>query len=43
MEEMVGQLRSLKLSKAELAVAAQSMPFLDRIWMDPRKYVMLLN
>jgi len=43
MEEMVSQLRSLKLSKAELAVAAQSMPFLDRIRMDPRKYVMLLN
>jgi len=43
MEEMVGQLRSLKLNKTELAVAARSMPFLDRIRMDPKKYVMMLN
>ena len=42
-EEIVGQLKSLNLSKAELAVAAQSMPFLNQIRMDLRKYVMLLN
>ena len=35
MEEMVGQLRSLKLSKVELAVAARLMPFFDRIRWTP--------
>ena len=43
MEELVSQLRSLKLNKAELATVAQSMPFLDRIRMDPRKFTTLLN
>ena len=43
MEEIVSQLRSLKLTKPELAVAVRSMPFLDRIRMDPRKFTMLLN
>jgi len=31
MDEMVSQLKSLRLSKSELAVAVQSMPFLNRI------------
>ena len=43
MEELVSQLRSLKLNKAELATVAQSMPFLNRIRMDPRKFTALLN
>ena len=43
MDEMVSQLKSLKLNKTELAVAVQSMLFFNRIQMDPRKYVMLLN
>jgi hypothetical protein len=43
MDEMVGQLKSLRLSKTELAVAARSMPFLDRTRMDPRKLTTLLN
>jgi hypothetical protein len=43
MEELVSQLRSLKLNKAELATVAQSMPFLDRIRMDPKKFITLLN
>ena len=43
MDEMVSQLRSLKLTKPKLAVAAQSIPFLNQIRMDPGKYVMLLN
>ena len=37
MGEMVGQLRSQKLSKTEPAVAARSMPFLNQIRMDPKK------
>jgi len=43
MEEMVGQLRSLKLNKTELAAAAQLMPFFDQVRMDPKKYITLLN
>ena len=43
MDEMVSQLKSLRLSKMELAVAARSMPFLNRIRMDPRKFTTLLN
>ena len=43
LDKMVGQLRSLRLSKTELAVATRSMPFLDRIRMDPRKLTTPLN
>jgi hypothetical protein len=43
MDEMVGQLKSLRLSKTELAVAIQSMPFLNRIRMHPRELTTLLN
>ena len=40
-DEMVGQLRSQKLTKTELAAAAPSMPFLDRIRIDQRKFTTL--
>jgi hypothetical protein len=40
---MVNQLKSLKLSKTELAAAAQSMPFLDRIRKDPERFTTLLD
>ena len=43
MDEMVSQLKSLSLSKTELIVAIQSMPFLNQIRMDPRKFTALLN
>ena len=43
MDEMVNQLKSLRLNKAELATVAQSMPFLDRIRMDPVRFMTLLN
>ena len=37
-DEMVGQLKSLKLSKAELAEVAATMSFLDRIREDSNQY-----
>jgi hypothetical protein len=43
MDEMVSQLRSLKLTKTELAAAARSMPFLNQIRIDPRKFATLLD
>ncbi len=43
MDEMVGQLKSLRLTETELAAAIQSMPFLDQIWMDPKKFMTLMN
>ena len=43
MDEMVSQLKGLRLSKTELAVAARSMPFLDRIRKDPEGFTTLLN
>jgi hypothetical protein len=43
MDEMVNQLKSLRLSKTELAAAARSMPFLDRIRIDLRKFTTLLD
>jgi hypothetical protein len=43
MDEMVSQLKSLKLNKMELAVAIRSMPFLDRIRKDPERFTALLN
>ena len=43
MDKMVSQLKSLRLSKMELAVAARPMPFLDQIQMDPKKFTTLLN
>ena len=43
MDEMVGQLKSLRLTKTELAVAVQSMPFLNRIRKDPKRFTALLN
>jgi hypothetical protein len=42
-DEIVSQLRSLKLTKTELAAATQSIPFLDRIRIDPRKFTTLLD
>ena len=36
-EEIVSQLKSLRLSKTEPAVATRSMPFLDQVRMDPKK------
>ena len=43
MGKTVSQLKSLRLSKTEPAVAIQSMPFLDRIRTDPRKFTTLSN
>ena len=43
MDKMLSQLRSLKLTKTELTAAAQSMPFLNQIQIDPRKHTTLLN
>ena len=43
MDEMVGQLKSLRLTKTELAVVVQSMPFLNRIRKDPKRFTALLN
>ena len=40
---MVTQLRSLKPTETEPMAAAQSMPFLNRIRMDPRKFTTLTN
>jgi hypothetical protein len=37
MDEMVDQLKSLRLRRTELAVATRSMPFINRIRMDLRK------
>ena len=42
-DEMVGQLRSQKLSKTEPAVATRSMPFLNQIRMDPKELTTLSN
>jgi hypothetical protein len=42
-DEMVGQLRSQKLSKTEPAVATRSMPFLDQIRMDLKELTTLSN
>jgi hypothetical protein len=42
-DEMVGQLRSQKLTKTELAAAARSMPFFNQIRMDPKKLTTLSN
>jgi hypothetical protein len=43
MDKMVNQLKSQKLTKTELAAAARSMPFLDRIQMDPKELTTLSN
>ena len=43
MDEMVGQPKSLRLTETELAVAARSMLFLDRVRMDPKKLTTLSN
>ena len=43
MGEMVGQLRSQKLSKTEPAVATRLILLLDQIQMDPRKFITLTN
>jgi len=43
MDEMVNQLKSLRLSKTELTATARLMPFLGRIRKDPRKFTTLLN
>jgi len=40
---MLSQLRSLKLTKTELTAAARSMPFLNQIRIDPRKFTTLLD
>ena len=42
-DKMVGQLRSLKLTKTEPAAAAPLIPLLNRIWIDPRKFTTLMN
>ena len=42
-DEMVGQLRSQKLSKTEPAAAARSMPFLNQIRMDLKELTTLSN
>jgi len=43
MDKMVSQLKSLRLSKSELAVAIQLMPFLNQIQKDPKRFMALLN
>ena len=43
MDEMVTQLRSLKPTKTEPIAAARSMPFLNQIRIDPRKFTTLTN
>jgi hypothetical protein len=40
-DEIVSQLKSLRLSKTELAAAAQSMPFLNQIRIDPKEFTTL--
>ena len=43
MDKIVGQLKSLRLTKTELAVAVQSIPFLNQIQKDPKRFTSLLN
>jgi len=43
MDEMVSQLKRLRLSKTELAVAIQSIPFLNQIQKDLERFTTLLN
>ena len=43
MGEIESQLKSLKLTKTEPAVAALLIPFLNRIRIDPRKFTTLTN
>ena len=42
-QEMVGQLKSLRPSKTEPAVATRSIPFLNQIRIDLKELTMLLN
>ena len=43
MDKTVNQLKSLRLSEMELAAAARSMPFLDRIRKDLERFTTLLD
>jgi len=43
MDEIISQLKRLRLSKTELAVAVQLMPFLNQIRKDPERFTTLLN
>ena len=43
MDEIVGQLRSKKLTKTELAAAILLIPFLNQIQIDLRKFITLKN
>jgi len=43
MDKIVSQLKRLRLSKTELTVAVQSIPFLNRIQKDPERFTILLN